>query len=279
MVLTLVSLAALCWVVFSIFFSKTDVVHDDLVWDGNLREGKHPAPIWWFWFIFVALVFSLIYLILYPGLGPNPGLLNWSSGLQVVHDNAAYEAEFGPRRQQILAADLRDIQADAKAMASAQGIFNRNCAVCHGYEAQGQAKLFPNLKDDDWQWGGSAEQIEQTIRGGRVAAMVAWGPVVGDQGVADLANYVLALSAGSADDHPAKVQFMQFCSACHGPDGTGNPLLGAPNLTDTIWLYGGDIAAVTASIAHGRTGTMPAFGERLDDTQIKLLLALLTPPD
>jgi cytochrome c oxidase cbb3-type subunit 3 len=277
-ILTVVSLGVLCWFVFSMYFSKKDVQHDDLVWDGNLREGPSPAPMWWFWLTFSSLIFSVIYLMLYPGLGPYRGLLNWSSGSQVVRDNVAYEAEFGERRREIVDADLSAIQADSKAMASAQGVFNRNCAVCHGYEAQGQADTFPNLVDDDWQWGGSPKQIEQTIRNGRNAVMVAWSTILGEQGVVDVADYVLALSAGATDEHAGKSPFVRFCSACHAPDGRGNAALGAPNLSDDTWLYGGSLEAVTESIAHGRSGTMPAFGERLDNTQIKLLVALLSAP-
>ncbi len=275
-VLTLVSLAFLAWFVFSIFFSKSDVQHKDLVWDDNLREGSNPAPMWWFWLIFSSLVFSLIYLLLFPGLGSNPGLLNWTSGSQVVRDEVAYRAEFGERRDMIIEMPLTAIHASPKIMASAQSVFDRNCAVCHGYQAQGQANLFPSLVDKAWQWGESPAQIEQTIRVGRIALMVAWGPILGEQGLSDVSNYVLSISDGAADDHPGKTQYLQFCSACHGPAGNGNPALGAPKLADDVWLYGGSIEAVTESIANGRTGVMPAFGERLDDTQIKLLVALLS---
>jgi cytochrome c oxidase cbb3-type subunit 3 len=274
--LTLVSLAFLCWFVFSIYFSKSDIQHKDLVWDSNLREGSSPAPMWWFWLILSSLVFSLIYLMLYPGLGSNRGLLNWDSGLQIARDNEAYLAEFGELRRSIVDADLATIQQNPKAMASAQGVYDRNCAVCHGYEAQGQVDLFPNLVDDDWQWGDSPAQIEQTIRAGRSAAMVPWAAALGQQGVADVSSYVMALSDGAPADHPGKTQYDQLCSVCHGPVGEGNSALGASDLTDAIWLYGGSVAAVTESIANGRSGVMPAFGERLDDTQIKLLIALLT---
>ena len=275
-VLTVVSLAFLSWFVYSIFFSKSDEQHEDRIWDGNLREGSNPAPMWWFWLILSSLVFSLVYLMLYPGLGSYGGLLNWNSGLQVVRSEKAYQAEFGEHRRSIADMPLLTIQEDSKAMASAQSVYDRNCAVCHGYQAQGQADLFPNLADDDWQWGNSPAQIEQTIRGGRKAAMVAWGAVLGEQGVANVADYVLALSDGSAEEHPGKTQYDQFCVACHGPTGDGNPALGAPKLNDDTWLYGGNIEAVTESIANGRIGVMPAFDERLDDTQIRLLLALLT---
>jgi cytochrome c oxidase cbb3-type subunit 3 len=275
-VLTVVSLAFLCWFVYSIIFSTSDEIHEDRVWDGNLREGSNPAPMWWFWLILSSLVFSLVYLMLYPGLGSYGGLLNWNSGLQVTRSEEAYQAEFGERRRSIAEMPLATIQEDPKAMASAQSIYDRNCAVCHGYQARGQAELFPNLRDNYWQWGSSEAQIEQTIRAGRNAAMVPWGAVLGEQGVADVSSYVLALSDGNLDDHPGKAQYDQFCIACHGPTGDGNPALGAPRLNDDIWLYGDSAKAVAESVANGRNGVMPAFGERLDDTQIRLLLALLT---
>lgn len=274
--LTLVSFAFLCWFIFSIYFSKTDTQHEGLVWDGNLREGSNPAPMWWFWLILSTLVFSVIYLLLYPGLGSHRGLLNWSSGLQLARSEVAYQAEFGDQRRMIAEQSLTTIHANPKAMASAQGVFDRNCAVCHGYESQGQADLFPNLVDDDWQWGESPAQIEQSIRAGRKAIMVGWGPMLGEQGVADVTRYVLALADGAPDDHPGKTQYEQFCLACHGQTGAGNAALGAPNLADDIWLYGGSVEAVTESVANGRAGDMPAFGGRLNDVQIKLLVALLT---
>ncbi len=276
MVLTLVSLIFLGWFVFSIYFSRSGKQHEDLVWDGNLKEGVNPAPMWWFWLILGSLVFSLIYLMLYPGLGSHSGLLNWDSGSQVVRNEEAYQAEFGEIRRMVRDAPLTAIHANPKAMASAQGVYNRNCAVCHGYDALGQANLFPNLVDDDWQWGGSPAQIEQTIRDGRQAVMVAWGPILGEQAVADVTSYLLALSDNTEKDHPGKMTFDQFCTACHAPTGEGMPAIGAPNLTDDISLYGNSVEALTESIANGRSGVMPAFGERLDDTQIKLLLALLT---
>ena len=205
-VLTLVSLAFLGWFVFSIYFSKSDEQHKDVVWDSNLREGSSPAPMWWFWLILSSLVFSLIYLMLFPGLGSYGGLLNWSSGSQVVRNEEAYRAEFGEHRRTVTDVGLTTLHAYPKAMASAQGVFDRNCAVCHGYAAQGQANLFPNLVDDDWQWGESPAQIEQTIRGGRNAVMVAWRGVLGEQGVANVSSYVLSLSDSAEDGHPGKTQ-------------------------------------------------------------------------
>jgi cytochrome c oxidase cbb3-type subunit 3 len=165
-------------------------------------------------------------------------------------------------------------------MASAAHVFAGQCASCHGRDARGQAERFPDLRDAAWQWGGDETRIAETIRGGRQAAMPPWRDVVGAPGVEKLADYVLALSAGHASD-PAVAQgaalFAQYCVACHGPDGGGNPLMGAPALNDGAWNYGARREAVVASIAGGRTGTMPAFGSRLDDVQIRLLAVWLQP--
>jgi len=280
-VITLTSLAGLVWMIFSIY-STSDEAHEaeeSPVWDGNLREGSNPAPLWWFWLILALLVFSVIYLMLYPGLGSYQGALKWSQGGRLNESMQTYEREFGGMRQLIAEAQLETLQANEGYMHSAQRVFDRNCAVCHGYDAAGQASLFPDLTDAEWQWGGSVAQIEQSIRAGRTAVMVSWSQILGgDEGVANVAEYVKALGSDAADGHPGQGQYNTFCVACHGPTGAGNVALGAPNLMDAIWLYGDNDAALYESIANGRAGEMPAFGERLDDTQIRLLLALLTRP-
>lgn len=274
-VLTCVSLATLTWLVLSVYFAPNDEHADDEpVWDNDLKEGSSAPPLWWFWMILAALVFSLIYLILYPGLGSYRGLLNWSQGSRIVESYANYDASFEEARADIAAANLAEIQNDLELMQTAERIFKRECSACHGPDARGQAALFPNLMDIDWQWGSSAEQIEQTIRGGRTANMLAWQSILGDEGVDQVADYV-ADFLGNDDSHPGQAVYQQNCAACHGLDGVGNPLLGAPNLADNIWLYGGDLATVRASIASGRNGVMPAFAQRLDDAQIKLLVAML----
>ncbi len=279
--LTLGSLAGLIWLVFSLYFGGgADQQEASPVWDGNLREGEHPAPLWWFWLIFASLVISVVYLLLYPGLGMFGGALDWSQGGELCERLERHATEFGPTRRLIAEAKLETLQADPKLMASAERVYNRNCAVCHGYDAQGQANLFPNLIDAHWQWGGEPTQIEQSIRHGRQAVMVGWLPVVGEETVDLLTDYVRALATGATSNHPGAQPYGLYCSACHGPDGSGNPLLGAPNLTDDLSLYGNSTEAVRYSIAQGRNGLMPAFGERLDDTQIRLLVAWLTaaPP-
>ncbi len=276
-VLTLVSLFGLGWLTFSVYFSPSEEREESQgpVWDENLREGSHPAPIWWFWLILASMVFSVIYLMLYPGLGSYQGALKWSQGGRMEESLAQYETEFGGIRKLIAEGRLDTLQNDPDIMRSAQRVFDRNCAVCHGYEAQGQASYFPNLSDNEWQWGGSPEQIEQSIRAGRNAVMVGWEQVLGQEGINNVIAYLGALGTTLADGHPGRNQYNQFCIACHGVGGAGNPLLGAPSLVDDVWLYGDSEEALRRSIAEGRSGEMPPFGTRLDDTQIKLLVALL----
>lgn len=275
-ILTVVSFVGLGWLVLSVYFLGDDGSHADPepVWDQDLREGSTPAPIWWFWLIFAAMIFSVIYLMLYPGLGSFSGALEWSQGHQVQMNYDRFADEFGEIRDDIGAQTLPQLQADDQMMQVAQGVFNRNCAVCHGPEAEGQANLFPNLRSGHWQWGGDPAQIEATIRDGRQAFMMPWADVIGEN-VDTVAEYVLALGTDAAEGHAGQETFNSFCSACHGADGSGNPMLGAPSLADDNWLYGGDMASVVTSIAEGRNGIMPAFGERLDDLQVKLLVAWL----
>lgn len=281
-VLTVTSFIGLAWLIFSIYSSASDV-HEEAgegpVWDGNLREGSNPAPLWWFWLILALMVFSVVYLMLYPGLGSFKGALKWSQGGRLNDAMVIYEQEFGGIRSLIAEAQYDTLQADDALMRSAQRVFDRNCAVCHGYDAAGQAAMFPDLTDAEWQWGGTAAQIESTIRGGRIAAMVSWSQILGgDEGVSRVANYVRVLGSDDADGHPGQAQYNTFCIACHGANGSGNAALGAPSLVDDVWLYGNNDEAVLESIANGRSGEMPAFGERLDDTQIRLLVAMLTRP-
>ena len=275
--LTVASLAGLGWLIYSVYFAAdTHAEQDSPVWDGELREGEHPAPIWWFWLIFGSLVISVLYLMLYPGLGSHAGALRWSQGGELGSSIEAFESEFGLARRLAAETAIEELSQDRALMASAQRVYDRNCAVCHGYDAKGLTPYFPDLTDDAWQWGESAEQIEQSIRDGRHAVMIGWLQVLGEDGVDQLADYTLALSRRAAENHAGQTAYQQFCAACHGADGTGNPLLGAPDLTDAVHLYGGDIEAIRHSIAIGRNGQMPAFGERLDDTQVRLLVALLT---
>lgn len=276
-VLTFVSFAGLTWVVFSIYFAgSAGEDGEGPVWDENLREGENPPPLWWFWFIFALMILSVVYLMLYPGIGRFTGALAWTQAGQLDERHEVYERRFADIRAEIEAKPLTDIRADANLMASAQGIYDRHCLVCHGADASGQADAFPSLRDDVWQWGQEPAQIEHSIRYGRMAVMVGWQQMAGDEGVEQLTDYVIALRGGNAEGHPGTQLYTQFCVACHGVDGGGNPLLGAPDLKAPLLLYGDSRDAIRHSIAEGRRGEMPAFDGRLDGTQIRLLVALLT---
>lgn len=277
-VLVVTSLAGLLWVVIGVYFQK-DAGHDpahEPVWDGNLREGDHPAPMWWFWLILASMVFTVLYLMLYPGLGSFAGALRWSQGGQLAANTQLYEVEFQAMRGSLDSQTMAELAANPVAMEAARRLFMDHCAACHGADARGQANLFPNLRDNEWTWGGETEQIEQTIRNGRNAVMAPWAAALGAVGVNNVADYVIAMSRGTPpEEHPGRQQYMTFCVACHGADGAGNPLLGAPRLNDDIWLYGGNVDSVRATIRNGRNGVMPAFADTLDDLQIKLLMSWL----
>jgi cytochrome c oxidase cbb3-type subunit 3 len=248
------------------------------VWDNDLEEGNNPAPLWWFWLILSAMVFSVVYLMLYPGLGNFTGALRWSQQSQLAEHHAQHMVQHDPARHDLLQQSYEQLAANKVAMESAARLFKDNCAACHGADARGQAKLFPDLRDSDWLWGGSAEQIEQTIRNGRMPVMPPWLAALKEEGVTQVAAYVKAMKSAQADELPGKMLYQQFCIACHGPDGSGNPLLGAPRLNDDIWLYGSDEATLRQTIAEGRKGQMPAFAGRLDDVEIRLLVAWLRQP-
>jgi len=276
-VVTVLSLIGICWLTWSVYFGKdSKLEHHSPIWDGNLQEGSHPAPIWWFWLILALLVFTAGYLMLYPGLGSFKGTMQWSQGGRLDKSFERYHEEFSGKREALLAASYADLRGNPDAMRAAESLFSRNCAGCHGPEGHGQASLFPNLRDDAWQWGGSEDEVTTTIRLGRTAAMPPWGVALGHEGVVDVADYVQSMARIAGDTHPGKLKYQQFCVACHGVNGEGNALLGAPNLADNDWLYGNSISAISTSVVDGRSGVMPAFEGRLDELQIKLLTAWLT---
>jgi cytochrome c oxidase cbb3-type subunit 3 len=281
-IITIVTLVVLGWFIVDVYFTGTnDPEVSTHVWDENLREGTQPAPMWWFWLILVLMAVSVVYLMLYPGLGAFGGALRWSQGGEIERSLADYRDAFGAERARIAAASIEEIGDDPTALDSGAHLFRVQCAACHGPDGRGQARLFPNLRDAHWQWGGDEAQVRQTITAGRRGVMPPWLPALQDEGVGAVANYVIALAAGRADDPgvaDGRMQYEQFCVACHGLDGGGNPLLGAPPFADGAWTYGGEYEDVFESIANGRNGEMPAFGSRLDATQIRLLTAWLLIP-
>ena len=248
------------------------------VWDKDLREYNNPLPRWWLWVFYITVAFGLIYLALYPGLGNFGGVKGWTQSGQYQQERAAVEARAAQLLAPLAALPVAELVNNQQAMSTAHNLFQQNCAQCHGSDGGG-AVGFPNLRDANWQWGSDADSVVATITGGRIAAMPPWGAVLGDQGVTEVVAYVQKLSGQQADATLAaagETRFQQVCSACHGMDGKGNPLLGAPNLTDQIWLYGGDAATIKQTVVNGRNGQMPAWGDKLGEQRVKLLAAYVT---
>ena len=247
------------------------------VWDEDLRELNNPLPRWWMWLFVLTIVFAAVYLALYPGLGSVPGRLDWTSATQHADEQAKARAEAAPLFAAFSAAAIPELVGDPRAMAMGERLFANNCATCHGADARG-SKGFPNLADNDWLWGGAPERIEETITNGRIGMMPPMAAAIGSaQDVRNLAHYVLSLSGSPRDNLAAQLGRAKFaaCAACHGAEGKGNPALGAPNLTDDIWLHGWGDAAVIAMINNGKTNVMPAHGERLSPAQIHVLAAYI----
>lgn len=245
------------------------------VWDGDLAEWNNPLPAWWSWMFYITVVFALVYLALYPGLGSYQGMWNWSSKGQWEGEMKHAAETYDPIFNQFLKQDLKTVAADPKAKEMGQRLFLTYCSQCHGSDAGG-SRGFPSLTDKDWLYGGEPETIKASIMSGRSGIMPPHGPVLGDAGVKEVTNYVFSLSGHKHDANLAaagKPKFEQICAACHTPAGTGMQALGAPNLTDKIWLYGGSEAAVAETISKGRNGVMPAWKDFLGEAKVHLLAA------
>lgn len=275
---TLLNIAGALWLLW-----RTSKRHGDEtvgattghVWDGDLRELNNPLPRWWLWLFIITVIFGLIYLVLYPGLGSFKGSRNWTALEQYREQSAQAEAVLKQTFAPFDKASVTDLMHDTAALRIGRNLFVNNCATCHGTDARG-APGFPNLTDRDWLWGGAPDTVLESIRSGRTGVMMAWGPVLGVAGTEDVLAYVLSLSgrqmpAGNVE--AGRQKFAEICSACHGADGHGNQQIGAPNLTDNIWLNGGSIDAIRKTISGGRQGQMPAHLERLGDTRTKMLAA------
>ena len=250
------------------------------VWDEDLAEYNNPLPRWWMWLFYITIAFGLGYLVLYPGLGNLPGVLGWTSAGAYASERQALDDKLKPLYAKYLAMDVKDVAADPQAHAMGERLFLNNCAQCHGSDAGG-SKGFPNLRDNDWLYGGEPQQIKESISNGRNGIMPPFGGVLGEGGVQNVADYVRSLSGLPNDELRAqlgKPLFMQYCAACHGAEGKGNQLLGAPNLTDQIWLYGSSEATIIETVGKGRgtvgtTTRMPAHKDLLDAGKIQLLTA------
>jgi cytochrome c oxidase cbb3-type subunit 3 len=251
------------------------------VWDGDLQEYNNPLPKWWSNLFWLTIVFGVVYLVLYPGLGSFPGVLNWSSAGAYKTETSEFDARLQPLYDKYLAMEVPQIAADPAAQQTGERLFLNYCSACHGSDAGG-AKGFPNLRDRDWLYGGEPANIITTITGGRMGVMPGFGTVLGEEGIRDVAAYVRSLSRLPHDSLRAqlgKPMFAQNCAACHGAEGTGNQALGAPNLTDNIWLFGSSEGAIAEGVAKGHNlnagavTPMPAFGPALGAAKIKVLAA------
>jgi cytochrome c oxidase cbb3-type subunit 3 len=253
-----------------------DDVHDTgHVWDNDIRELNNPLPRWWLHMFNLTIVFGFVYLALFPGLGNIAGILGWTQDLKYENQMAAAEAEVAGVYQRYAAMSHEELMRDEAGMDTARRLWGQNCAMCHGSDARG-GRGFPNLRDAEWQWGDGVDNVMASIVNGRKAAMPPWAPSLGEDGVAQVTEYVVQMSGQEADAELAALgqqKYAMFCVACHGADGKGNPALGAPNLTNQAWVYGGDRATIREGLHEGRYGVMPAFGEQLSEARIRLLTA------
>ncbi|MET0658073.1 MAG: cytochrome-c oxidase, cbb3-type subunit III [Steroidobacteraceae bacterium] len=287
---TLINIAACLWLLWWTARSRTPAAAKTAngepektghVWDDDLEEFNNPLPRWWLWLFIITVVFGVLYLVLYPGLGNFGGTRGWT---QV----RAYEAQMNVQRAKLeerLASlkdkSLHELTQEAAAMSTAKNLFGQNCSTCHGSDARG-AKGFPNLADGDWLWGGADATVYATIAEGRRGVMPAWGEVLGEQGVDEVASYIFSLNQRQAPADwvaAGKQQFAVMCAGCHGADAKGNPLLGAPNLADNVWLYGGDFDTIKETIVTGRENEMPAHLGALGEARVRLLAAYVLSLD
>ena len=239
----------------------------------GIQELDNPLPMWWVYMFVISVVFAVGYLIYYPGLGNIEGVASWTSAGQLRADQDRHDERFAPIFARLSALSPEEMAADRTAMQVGRRLFINHCATCHGSGAQGSFG-FPNLTDGEWIYGRNFDAIQNTILNGRVAIMPPWGPALGDDGVANVTEYVLKLAGREHDEAMAAqgaAQYTTFCVACHGAAGEGNQLLGYPNLNNDTWLYGRDPEQIAFSIRHGRTGNMPAHRDILDEDKTRVL--------
>lgn len=278
--LTLANLILVFWVLMA---NRKVAVRDDEtpenrttghVYDG-IEEYDNPLPRWWFKMFIATFIFAAGYLVIYPGMGAFEGIAGWTQEKQLAERQQKADALYSEQFGKYNAMPIEELARDQDAMKMALRLFANNCAVCHGADGGGNHG-FPNLTDNDWLYGGDPATIKQTLINGRKGIMPPWAGILGEEGVHETAEYVLSLSGREHDQELAELgetHYQQNCVACHGTDGKGNQALGAPNLTDDIWLYGGEPRDIRQTLREGRNGVMPAQGELLKESRIHLLAA------
>ncbi|MDH4449922.1 MAG: cytochrome-c oxidase, cbb3-type subunit III [Rhodoferax sp.] len=274
--ITVISIVACLFLLWFSGKAKAMTANDNTtghVWDGDLREMNNPLPRWWVGLFVITLVFGAVYLAFYPGLGNFGGKLGWTSKGQLQAEIAKGEADVAPIYARFDAMTPQDMAKDPQAHAIGERLFMNNCSQCHGSDGRG-SKGFPNLTDADWLHGGTPDKIVETLTQGRIGQMPPMAAAVGTaDDVKNVAHYVLSLSGSPHDSLRAGLGKSKFavCAACHGADGKGNQALGAPNLSDDIWLHGYGENAIVAMVNNGRVNQMPAQAQKLSPAQIKVL--------
>ncbi|MBD9411917.1 MULTISPECIES: cytochrome-c oxidase, cbb3-type subunit III [Stutzerimonas] len=283
--LSLGTIAALVWLLLATRKGQRPDSTEETVghsYDG-IEEYDNPLPRWWFMLFVGTVVFALGYLALYPGLGNWKGLLpgyedGWTQVKEWQREMDKADEQYGPLYAKYAAMPVEEVAKDPQALKMGGRLFASNCSVCHGSDAKG-AYGFPNLTDDDWLWGGEPETIKTTILHGRQAAMPAWKDVIGEEGIRNVAGYVRSLSGRdtpegiNVDIEQGQKIFAANCVVCHGPEAKGVTAMGAPNLTDNVWLYGSSFAQIQQTLRYGRNGRMPAQEAILGHDKVHLLAA------
>lgn len=247
------------------------------VWDEDLRELNNPLPLWWMGLFVITVIFALVYLIVFPGLGSLKGTLGWSSTKEHKQDVEALSAQIAPLYAKFSTQSIDALATNPNALMLGERLFMNNCAQCHGSEGRGSLS-YPNLTNPNTAWLGErgSDHVVQTVTNGRAGMMPPMGAAIGDESkISDLANYVLSLSGDKHDSAKANKGSASFavCAACHGADGKGNKALGAPNLTDGYWLHGTGEDSVIQTIKNGRNNIMPAQAPKLSAEQIRVVSA------
>lgn len=278
-VLVIGNLIGVLWLLFATSSKKSvnasgEVESTGHEWDG-ITELNHPLPKWWFNLFVLTAIFAAVYAYLYPALGNFEGSKKWTQLNQLDEQMAAKNAAQAEYFKRFEGKDVAQLQADGEAMKTGSRLFANNCAQCHGSDAHG-SKGFPNLTDDDWLYGGETETVQASILQGRQGMMPAFGTMLSDTDVKNVASYVISLSGQAGDAaqiEAGKAVFDAQCAACHGPDAKGMTMVGAPNLTDSTWLYGGLRSDIETTIRQGRNGKMPAHAAVLSEQEAKVLAA------
>lgn len=275
-VLTTITFVGITWLLFANRKREQQSAENKTghEYDG-IEEYDNPLPAWWFYLFVLTIVWGVGYLVFFPGMGNFPGLLGWTQLGQHEREVSAADEKFRAMRDRYLALPVEEIASDPAVRKMGMRMFANNCAQCHGADAKGSYG-FPNLADDDWIFGGSPADIKASIVQGRQAAMPAWGSVIGEQGITDVTAYLLSINGRDANDahaHAGAQVFQTYCVACHGADAKGNTAMGAPNLKNGIWLYGGSTEQIGHTLRAGRNGVMPAFKDVLSEDKMHILAA------